>query len=194
MVLNFVEYHGFFLNEQMKWTFKSHKGFFIPVIYNDEIKGLRIHLEEEYRLATTDIWFSSGNEYQGTNAKNHIMIFIPETERRIKVYDKNNIQKKDIIVCSEFLMAYKLFNRDNKITIAIPNRITKKQGQKIIEDIDINTVDVYIDKHTISYDYMPIYSNFLNNIPEDKQKINFIFKYEDLIIKNDINAINSSVA
>ena len=71
---------GFYLNKQMKWTFKSHKGFFVPVIYDNEIKGLRIHLENEYKLKTTDIWFSSANEYQGTASTNNIMIFVPETD------------------------------------------------------------------------------------------------------------------
>lgn len=166
---------GFFLNKQMKWTFKSHKGFFIPVIYNGYIKGLRIHLEEKYRLNTTDIWFSSGNEYQGTCAKNSIMIFMPKNEK--------TIIKKDIVIASEILIGYRLFERDNKITIAIPNKINKKQGQSILNNIDISNADIYIDKHTISCDYKSLYQNLLNYIDEEKQNIKFVFDYKDLLKK-----------
>lgn len=170
----------------MKWTFKSHKGFFIPVIYAGEIKGLRIHLEEEYKLDTTDIWFSSGNEYQGACAKNSIMIFMPETEKNIEIYNSNKNNKKDIIIASEFLMGYKLFNRDNKITIAIPNRISKKQGQMILNNINIDNVDVYIDKHTISCDYLPLFKNLLCYIAEEKENIKYILDYKELIKKEKV--------
>lgn len=172
---------GFYLNKQMKWTFKSHKGFFVPTMCNGEIKGLRIHLEEKYKLETTDIWFSSANEYQGTSASNNIMIFTPETERIIKVYNPNEFCGKDVVITSDILMGYRLFSRDKKITIAIPNRITKKQGKNIINNIDINSADIYIDEHTIKYDYRPIYNNLLNYIPEDRKTYNFIFDYKDLI-------------
>lgn len=172
---------GFYLNEQMKWTFKGHKGFFIPVIYEGEIKALRIHLEKEYKLKTTDIWFSSANEYQGSSVNNNIMIFVPEIERKFAVYDINNIPKKDIVITSEILMGYRLFYRDNKITMAMPNKITKKQGQKILDNININSADVYIDEHTVRYDCDSIYKNLLNHIPEEKANVNFIFNYKDLI-------------
>lgn len=92
-----MEYLGFYINEQMKWTFKSHKGFFIPVIYNEHIKGLRIHLETEYKFDTTDIWFSSGNEYKGASAKNSMMIFVPKDYKKIKMYNiKSENQKEEI--------------------------------------------------------------------------------------------------
>lgn len=163
---------GFFLNKQMKWTFKSHKGFFIPVIYNGYIKGLRIHLEENYKLDTTDIWFSSGNEYQGTSAKNSIMIFMPKTDQ---ISTKNNI-----VIASEILIGHRLFERDNKITIAIPNKINKKQAQLILNNINISNADIYIDKHTISCDYKSLYHNLLKYIDEEKQNIKFILDYKDL--------------
>lgn len=150
-------------------------------MYGGEIKGLRIHLEEKYKLETTDIWFSSGTEYQGANAQNSIMIFVPEDKRRMEIYDVDRIPKKDVIIATEFLMGYRLFNRDKKITIAIPNRINKKQGQMLLNEMNIDNVEVYIDNHTISCDYLPIYRNLLNYIPEDKQKVNFCVKYNDLI-------------
>ena len=169
----------------MKWTFKSHKGFFIPVIWGGYIKGLRIHLEDKYKLDTTDIWFSSGNEYQGASAENSIMIFVPETQRKIEAYNSNKIDRKDVVIASEFLVGYRLFERDKKITIALPNRITKKQGQMILNNINIGNADVYIDRHTILYDYMPIYKNLLNYIEDEKKDFNFIFNYKDLNKKED---------
>lgn len=172
------------MNKQMKWTFKSHKGIFIPVIHNQEIKGLRIHLEGKYKLDTTDIWLSSVNEYQGTSASNNIMIFIPEEECRIKVHDIKNIPEKDIIIASDILMGYRLFNRDRKITIAVPNKISKQQAQMILNNISVKSADIYFDEHTIKYDFKSIFRNLLNHIPEEKQKINCILNYKDLI-KND---------
>lgn len=177
----------------MKWTFKSHKGFFIPVIHEDEIKGLRIHLEDEYKLKTTDIWFSSANEYQGTASTNNIMIFVPDTERKLGVFDINNIPKKDIVITSEILLGYRLFYRDNKITIAIPNKISKKQSQKILNIMNVNSADIYIDEHTIRYDYKSIYKNLLSYIAQEKEKFNFIFNYKDLI-KDEIDTEIKKVA
>ena len=177
-----MEYLGFYINEQMKWTFKSHKGFFIPVIYNEHIKGLRIHLETEYKFDTTDIWFSSGNEYKGASAKNSLMIFVPKDYKKIKMYNiKSENQKEDIIIASEFIMAYKLFNKYNKLTIALPNRITKKQANLILEKINILSVDIYLDKHTILTDTTSLHQNLLELIDEEKKKVNFIFDYKDLI-------------
>lgn len=196
MVLNFLECHGFYLNNQMKWTFKSHKGFFVPVIYNHEIKGLRIHLDEKYSLETTDIWFSSGNEYQGTCAQNSIIIFIPNTEKKLNIYNSNIMHKKDINIASEFLLGYRLFCRDQKITIAVPNRITKKQEHDILSNLNINSVEIYIDKHTVSYDCISIYKNLLNNINISREKLNFnfVFDYKDLMIKESINKNISNIA
>lgn len=182
------------MNEQMKWTFKSHKGFFIPVIYNNEIKGLRIHLEEKYKLSTTDIWFSSSNEYQGTSARNSLMIFFPESEKRIEVFNSNNSNGKNIAITSEILIGYRIFARDNKITIAIPNKITKKQADEILNNLKISNADIYIDEHTVTYDYKSIYRNLISQIPEENQNTNFIFNYKDLILNNNENAINESVA
>lgn len=166
----------------------------MPVIYNEQIKGLRIHLEEKYKLATTDIWFSSSNEYQGSSAKNNIMIFIPENERRIGVYDLNKVPRKDIVITSDILMGYRLFNRDKKITIAVPNKITKRQSQEILNRLEISNADIYLDEHTIVYDYRSLYRNLLCNIDENKQNFNYILDYKSLIIKNDEDVNISNVA
>lgn len=46
---------GFFQDTDFKWTYKSHKGIFIPSILNNQIQGLRILLDNEYGLDTENI-------------------------------------------------------------------------------------------------------------------------------------------
>ena len=50
------------------------------------------------------------------------------------------------------------------------------------------------DEHTVTYDYKSIYRNLISQIPEENQNTNFIFNYKDLILNNNENAINESVA
>lgn len=184
-------YLSLYLNKNMKWTFKSHKGFFIPVIYNNEIKGLRIHLDKEYKLDTTDIWFSSSKEYQGTNARNWSMIFTPENENNLKIIDSKN-EEKDIIISSEILLAYKLFKTYNKFTIAVPNAISAKQGNEIIQNINIKNAIIYFDKHTIFRNPFLIYKNLINKIEDEKKEIRFVLTEDD--IRNIEKGLNENVA
>lgn len=163
----------------MKWTFKSHEGFFVPVIYNDKIQGLRIHLEKEYKLKTTDIWFSSSKEYRGSNAKNSILLLIPKDIKKLELVTKEN-EGKEIIIASEMLLAYKAYKEWNKITIGLPNTISVKQAESILSDIKIKQADVYFDFHTVYTDPSPIYKNLLDNINEDKIDIKFILKNTDI--------------
>ena len=58
----------------------------------------------------------------------------------------------------------------------------------------ISNADIYIDEHTVTYDYKSIYRNLISQIPEENQNTNFIFNYKDLILNNNENAINESVA
>lgn len=184
---------GFFMNRQMKWTFKSHKGFFIPVTQKECIKGLRIHLEENYKLNTSDIWFSSGSEYKGSSPENSIMIFYPENVNKIELFNSNIESKKDVIITTEFLLGYRLFERDKKITIAIPNRISKRQGHMILNSLNIDKVDVYIDKHTLTYDYLPVYKNLLNYIKDEKKSFNYVFDFKELVNKeNNVSISNAA--
>ena len=41
-------YRGFFQDTDFKWTYKSHKGIFIPAFFNNKIQGLRIFLDDKY--------------------------------------------------------------------------------------------------------------------------------------------------
>lgn len=99
---------GFFKDKKFRWNFKSHKGMFIPVIDNCKIVALRIHLDTVYSIDTTDIWFSSSQENEGTKVNNNIMILFPENN---KIQLMNNVkEKRDIIVASEMILAYKIAN------------------------------------------------------------------------------------
>ncbi len=107
---------GFFIDKKFRWNFKSHKGIFIPVLDNCKIVALRIHLDTTYSVDTTDIWFSSSQEHQGTKVNNNIMILFPESN---KIQLMNNLkEKRDIIIASEMVLAYKIANRyKNNIVI-----------------------------------------------------------------------------
>lgn len=99
---------GFFKDKKFRWNFKSHKGIFIPVLDNCKIVALRIHLDTMYSIDTSDIWFSSSQENEGTKADNNIMILFPEGN---KIQFMNNLkEKRDIIVASEMVLAYKIAN------------------------------------------------------------------------------------
>ncbi|MFR2788094.1 MAG: hypothetical protein ACLTBX_04825 [Clostridia bacterium] len=99
---------GFFKDKKFRWNFKSHKGIFIPIIDNCKIVALRIHLDTVYSIDTTDIWFSSSQENEGTKVNNNIMILFPENN---KIQLMNNVkEKRDIIVASEMILAYKIAN------------------------------------------------------------------------------------
>ena len=64
---------GFFQEEDFKWCFSRNDGFFIPIYDNDGyIEGLSIHLDKPYN-DNKDIWFSSNNKINGTQAKSWIM-------------------------------------------------------------------------------------------------------------------------
>ncbi len=176
---------GFFINKQMKWTFKSHKGFFIPVIYNNRVNGLRVHLEQEYKFKTTDIWFSSSNEYRGANAKNNILILTPANKTSLELIDNDKKQEQDIIIASEMLLAYKAHSIYDKLTIGLPNTISKKQAKEILNNISIKKAIVFLDKHTMFVDPYPIYNYLLNQIDENKEEIDIIFNNVDMAnIKN----------
>lgn len=100
---------GFYKDKKFRWNFKSHNGIFIPIIDNCKIIALRIHLDKEYNTDTTDIWFSSSQENEGTKINNNIMILFPEN-KRIQIMN-NKQERKDIIIASEMILAYKLSNR-----------------------------------------------------------------------------------
>lgn len=173
---------GFYINDNMKFTFKSHKGFFIPVKNNNNILGLRIHLDEQYKFDTTDIWFSSGNEFQGVEAKNNIMILNPERSS-LTLYNGG----KDIIIASEMLIAYKAFSTFNQITIGLPNTISKEQAYKFLNSIDIKSAKIFMDKHTMLTDPYPIYNRIIGTIKNAENNVGFVLNDKDIRnIQNNI--------
>ena len=117
-----------------------------------------------------------------------MMIFAPKTEKNIKLYNSNGVNKKHIVIASDILMGYRLYDRDKQLTIAVPNKITKEQSKFILQNFCIDTI--YMDKHTIMYDYQSIYNNLLDYIPKEKQNVKIVLDYKDL--NNDNNNANIS--
>lgn len=97
---------GFYRDKRFRWNFKSHRGIFVPSKDNCKIVALRIHLDTMYSIDTSDIWFSSSQENEGAKISNNIMILFPK-ENRLQLIN-NNQQKKDIIIASEMILAYKI--------------------------------------------------------------------------------------
>lgn len=97
---------GFYRDKKFRWNFKSHRGIFVPSKDNCKIVALRIHLDTMYSIDTSDIWFSSSQENEGAKISNNIMILFPK-ENRLQLIN-NNQQKKDIIIASEMILAYKI--------------------------------------------------------------------------------------
>ena len=81
-------------------------------ITRTRFKVRRILLDNEYRLDTENIWFSSNNEYNGTKASNWPMILKDNTVNWIDMYNSDN--SKSIIIATEMILAHKLFNNTNK--------------------------------------------------------------------------------
>ena len=100
---------GFYRDKKFRWNFKSHEGIFIPIFQNCKIIALRIHLDKEYNTDTTDIWFSSSQDNNGTKQNNNIMVIYPENNR-IQIMSDNQ-ENRDIIVVSEMILAYKIASR-----------------------------------------------------------------------------------
>ena len=68
----YLEYHGFYQEEDWGWTFANAKGFFVPLFdEQNKIQALSTHLDEPFN-GTTDIWFSSAGKINGTATKNWI--------------------------------------------------------------------------------------------------------------------------
>ena len=116
---------GFFIDKKFRWNFKSHEGIFIPIFQNCKLVALRIHLDKKYNTDTTDIWFSSSQDNNGTKQNNNIMIIYPENNR-IQIMNDNQ-ENKDIIVVSEMILAYKMASRfKNNIIIRCAKCYFKK--------------------------------------------------------------------
>ena len=161
---------GFYQDKKFRWTFNSHKGFFIPVRDNHKINSLRIHLDSMYNTDTTDIWFSSNNKYNGTKAINKTMILYPEAFV-LKVMNNKSLNN-NVIIATEMLLAYKIKMRfKDKIVIAIPNTISKRELSKINDILAINYIDLVLDTHTVLHGSDNLIKDLYNKFGEDKIKI-----------------------
>lgn len=157
---------GFYQNANFKWTFKSHSGIFVPVINNNTITSLRIHLDKIYNANTTDIWFSSKNEYNGSKAKNKPMILKPDGFN-IQLVNKNN--KQDVIIATEMILAHKLHSMyKNEIVIGIPNIISKSETVRLASLVNIDNIYLVMDFHTMSNSAVSAIENLYDYYGRDK--------------------------
>ena len=60
---------------------------------------------------------------------------MPEEERKMELLNRNLFKEREIVFASEFLLAYRLFKMFNKITIAAPNVVSKKQAIHLLNII-----------------------------------------------------------
>jgi len=119
---------GFFQEEDWHWCFSRYNGFFVPIFNeNGLIQGLSIHLDKPYNN-NQDIWFSSNNKINGTNAKSWIM--------------KNNIDEnsKSVIITDNFLLGNLIKETINAPLLAFQNIsnsyiILKELEKTCIKDI-----------------------------------------------------------
>ena len=177
---------GFFKDKRFRWNFKAHKGILVPVKESHRIIGLRIHLENLYDADTSDIWFSSSQECNGSKILNNIMFLYPEGN---SIRFMNNKEPKDIIIASEMILAYKVhlyFN--NNIVIGVPNVVSKKELKKLDKIQNVNEVHVVLDKHTVLHNSESLLSNLYKLYP--RRKVTLHFSLKDGEIPRSIERLN----
>lgn len=162
---------GFFQGKDFKWTYKAHKGIFIPVYLDNRIQGLRIFLDEQYRNDTDNIWFSSNNEYNGTKAYNFITILKDENCSWLDVYNSKN--RNSIIIASEMILAHKLFNSTNKVVIGIPNNVDKDIILNLVNRMKAKEVFLYFDIYSLKHTSVLIYRNVIDTLENNGIKVHF---------------------
>lgn len=176
---------GFFQNNRFIWTFKSHKGIFVPVINNCKIIGLRIHLDDKYDMDTTDIWFSSGQKNNGTKVDNNIMILLPKENRLQLINDKK--KEKDIIIVSEMILAYKMYIKyQNKIIAGVPNMLPNGEIRKLDNIKNINKIHVVMDRHTVLYNSKSLMSSIIDKY--GKENVELYISLNDCEIPESLDA------
>lgn len=119
---------GFFQEEDFKWCFSRMDGFFVPVYdKNGYIEGLSIHLDKPFNN-NQDIWFSSNNKINGTNARSWIM--------------KNNITdlSDSVIITDNFLLGNLIKETINAPTIAFQNISNSYMILREIEKTNIKNI------------------------------------------------------
>lgn len=180
---------GFYQDKHFRWTFQSHNGFFIPIVNNGRIVALRIHLDKVYNTQTTDIWFSSSKKYNGTMANNNIMILIPK-EKQLEIINDNS--KKDIMIVSEMLLAYKVREKyKDKIIIAVPNVISKNQYNSFGFLNNINKIFLFMDFHSALCNAESLYSAIDNIFKYNELVVNFVLN--DLKLNDNLFSENTTI-
>lgn len=119
---------GFFQEEDWHWCFNRYDGFFVPVFdENGYIQGLSIHLDKTFNN-NQDIWFSSNNKINGTNAKSWIM--------------KNNIvdDSNSVIITDNFLLGNLIKETINAPMLAFQNISNSYIILKEIEKTNIRNI------------------------------------------------------
>lgn len=162
---------GFFQDTDFKWTYKSHNGIFIPVIFNNKIQGLRILLDNKYGLDTQNIWFSSNNVYNGTKANNWITILKARETNWINMYNSN--KNNSIIIATEIILAHKLFNKFNKTIIGIPNNASSESIMNMVNKMNVSEVILYVDEYTILHTSKAICKNIIQPLEKHGIKVDF---------------------
>lgn len=165
---------GFFQEEDWNWCFNRYDGFFVPIFdENEYIQGLSIHLDKTFNN-NQDIWFSSNNKINGTNAKSWIM--------------KNNItnNSNSVIITDNFILGNLIKETINAPMLAFQNisnsyMILKEIEKTIIKDI---TFVIRLPQANENLDYI-INRIFRDLIPLNYNiNIKYINDYKDFFDEN----------
>lgn len=165
---------GFFQEEDFKWCFSRMDGFFVPVYdKNGYIQGLSIHLDKPFNN-NQDIWFSSNNKINGTNARSWIM--------------KNNITdlSDSVIITDNFLLGNLIKETINVPTIAFQNISNSYMILREIEKTNIKNIlfVIRIPQANENLDYI-INRIFRDLIPLNYNlDIKYIDNYKDFFEDN----------
>ena len=165
---------GFFQEEDFKWVFSEPAGFFVPVFNKDGyIQGLSIHLDEPYNN-NQDIWFSSKDKINGTNARNWIM--------------KNNLTyaSDSVIITDNFLLGNLIKETINAPMIAFQNISNSYVILKEIEQTNVRNIlfVMRLSQASENMDYI-INRIFSDLIPLNYNlDIRYIHDYKDFFDEN----------
>ena len=186
---------GFFQDKNFSWDFNSHSGFFIPVISNNKIVGLRIHLDKRYSTNTTDIWFSSNNKFNGTKAVNRIMTILPQ-KANLKLVGKDN--SENLILASEMILAIKLAESfPENIIVGVPNIISNLDAKNLANSFS-NKINLVVDYHTMRHSIEHLYSTISNYFEKDNIQISLSYKEceipNNLIANSIVETYNRKIA
>lgn len=165
---------GFYQEEDFMWNFNRIDGFFVPVFDdNGYIKELSIHLDTLFNNSS-DIWFSSNNKINGTNAKNLVM--------------RNNIAEdsNSVILTDNFLLGHLIIETINFPVIAFQNISNSYTILKEIENTKISNIifALQISKCDKNIDYI------INRIFKDllplgyNLDIKYVRNYKDFLEEN----------